>query len=412
VIEEGLPGRTAVFDDPVTEGLCGLSYLTPCMMSHAPLDTLVVMLGTNDTKERFGCNAYLIAQGIGRLLKKAADTDAWRDKPDILAVCPAPIVPAYESLVFRNALGGGCAEKAAALAQELEHSRSELEHGKMEILLRTGSVSQETLQQLTDAVQLKAYNFLLLIPPLQENAECSLKEELRTVVVSEQIRQIYGQRFYVQATADDLILINPHVMHTEFSNGDAALEYVVLGFEGIAFETDGHAPITCLCKNVKTIRPACLFYTRSLIQELHDRKENYVEMSQNLLENLLYLIRREIRVTPEAVSVGKTSQECRMIEQYINAHYAETITLDTLSALTFHSKYYIAHAFTKYKGISPINYLITRRIEEAKSLLEHTDFPVAKIAQAVGFSSQSYFSQAFRRETTLSPDAYRRQFLS
>ena len=212
--------------------------------------------------------------------------------------------------------------------------------------------------------------------------------------------------------ADDLILINPHVMHTEFSNGDAALEYVVLGFEGIAFETDGHAPITCLCKNVKTIRPACLFYTRSLIQELHDRKENYVEMSQNLLENLLYLIRREIHVTPEAVSVGKTSQECRMIEQYINAHYAETITLDTLSALTFHSKYYIAHAFTKYKGISPINYLITRRIEEAKSLLEHTDFPVAKIAQAVGFSSQSYFSQAFRRETTLSPDAYRRQFLS
>lgn len=50
--------------------------------------------------------------------------------------------------------------------------------------------------------------------------------------------------------------------------------------------------------------------------------------------------------------------------------------------------------------------------KEDISLLEHTDFPVAKIAQAVGFSSQSYFSQAFRRETTLSPDAYRRQFLS
>ena len=114
----------------------------------------------------------------------------------------------------------------------------------------------------------------------------------------------------------------------------------------------------------------------------------------------------------QSVTFNKKTQKCRMIEQYIYSHYAETITLDTLSALTFHSKYYIAHAFTKYKGISPINYLITRRIEEAKSLLEHTDFPVAKIAQAVGFSSQSYFSQAFRRETTLSPDAYRRQFLS
>ena len=115
---------------------------------------------------------------------------------------------------------------------------------------------------------------------------------------------------------------------------------VVLTETGIALKPAVTLPITCLCKNVKTIRPACLFYTRSLIQELHDRKENYVEMSQNLLENLLYLIRREIRVTPEAVSVCKTSQECRMIEQYINAHYAETITLDTLSALTFHSKYY------------------------------------------------------------------------
>ena len=64
--------------------------------------------------------------------------------------------------------------------------------------------------------------------------------------------------------ADDLILINPHVMHTEFSNGDAALEYVVLGFEGIAFETDGHAPITCLCKNVRqSALPVCFIPDRS-----------------------------------------------------------------------------------------------------------------------------------------------------
>ena len=119
VAEEGLPGRTAVFDDLVTEGMCGLAYITPCMMSHAPLDTLVVMLGTNDTKERFGCNAYLIAQGIGRLVKKALDTDAWRAKPDVLVVCPTPIVPAYEGLMFRAAMGVGCAEKAAALAGEL-----------------------------------------------------------------------------------------------------------------------------------------------------------------------------------------------------------------------------------------------------------------------------------------------------
>lgn len=51
VVEEGLPGRTAVFDDPITEGMNGLRVITPILMSHAPLDTVTIMLGTNDSKE-------------------------------------------------------------------------------------------------------------------------------------------------------------------------------------------------------------------------------------------------------------------------------------------------------------------------------------------------------------------------
>ena len=62
VVEEGLPGRTAVFDDPITEGMNGLRVITPILMSHAPLDTVTIMLGTNDSKERFGCNSHLISR--------------------------------------------------------------------------------------------------------------------------------------------------------------------------------------------------------------------------------------------------------------------------------------------------------------------------------------------------------------
>ncbi|WP_216624798.1 GDSL-type esterase/lipase family protein [Paenibacillus foliorum] len=64
VIEEGLSGRTSVCEDPLFEGLSGLSYLYPCLMSHSPLDLIVIMLGTNDTKDRFGLTSYNIAQGI------------------------------------------------------------------------------------------------------------------------------------------------------------------------------------------------------------------------------------------------------------------------------------------------------------------------------------------------------------
>lgn len=103
------------------------------------------------------------------------------------------------------------------------------------------------------------------------------------------------------------------------------------------------------------------------------------------------------------------SKECRFIEQYIDEHFKEDISLKTLSDLTFLNKYYLVHSFKEYKGISPINYLIERRVVEAKHLLETTDYSVSKIATMTGFSSPSYFSQVFRKETKLTPNEYRKQ---
>ena len=122
VIEEGLPGRTAVFDDPITEAMNGLKTINPVLMSHAPLDTVTIMLGTNDSKARFGCNSYLIALGITRLVKKALRTDCWRDNahPDVLVIVPPSITPEYDKLKFRDEMGPGCHERCAGIAAQLE----------------------------------------------------------------------------------------------------------------------------------------------------------------------------------------------------------------------------------------------------------------------------------------------------
>ena len=71
VIEEGLCGRTTVFPDPLEPGLDAISYLRPCLLSHAPVSLLILMLGTNDTKERFGLSAEEIARGMERLARQA-----------------------------------------------------------------------------------------------------------------------------------------------------------------------------------------------------------------------------------------------------------------------------------------------------------------------------------------------------
>lgn len=114
VTEEGLSGRTTVFEDPLHEAMSGLGYITPCLKSHEFVDLLIIMLGTNDTKERLGANAACIGIGLGRLVKKAMDTDCWGDhKPNILVICPPPI---GEGLTDKP-MGNGCPQKSRELPQ-------------------------------------------------------------------------------------------------------------------------------------------------------------------------------------------------------------------------------------------------------------------------------------------------------
>ena len=69
VTEEGLSGRTTVFVDPLHESMDALSVAYALLKSHEVIDLLIIMLGTNDVKERFGANAACIGAGMERLLR-------------------------------------------------------------------------------------------------------------------------------------------------------------------------------------------------------------------------------------------------------------------------------------------------------------------------------------------------------
>ena len=117
VLEEGNSGRTTVFDDPLHEGLCALDYLAPCLMTHKPVSLLVIMLGTNDTKDRFSASAACIALGMERLVRKAKSLDCWGGvKPNILIVAPPPIGERMLSSPVAATMGTGCVQKSQALA--------------------------------------------------------------------------------------------------------------------------------------------------------------------------------------------------------------------------------------------------------------------------------------------------------
>ncbi len=119
VIEEGLNGRTTVMDDPTRIAKNGQPYLRPCLDSHAPIDLVVLMLGTNDTKHRFGLSPFDISEGVAMLVNiiQQSATGLNNRAPAILLVSPVVLDPAPE----KSALFEGAAQKSRELTGYIEN---------------------------------------------------------------------------------------------------------------------------------------------------------------------------------------------------------------------------------------------------------------------------------------------------
>jgi lysophospholipase L1-like esterase len=93
IIEEGLNGRTTVWDDPIEGDKNGKKYLAPCLETHKPIDLVIIMLGTNDLKKGFSLTPFDIAQGMGVLVKmiQTSMSGSNQTAPEVLVLIPPPL---------------------------------------------------------------------------------------------------------------------------------------------------------------------------------------------------------------------------------------------------------------------------------------------------------------------------------
>jgi lysophospholipase L1-like esterase len=98
VIEEGLNGRATLWDSPLAPHRNGRDYLAPCLLSHVPVDLVIIMLGTNDLKAIYGVGAPEIASAAGVLVGLALQSLSGPAgaTPGVLLVAPVPLGPATE----------------------------------------------------------------------------------------------------------------------------------------------------------------------------------------------------------------------------------------------------------------------------------------------------------------------------
>ena len=112
------------------------------------------------------------------------------------------------------------------------------------------------------------------------------------------------------------------------------------------------------------------------------------------MEILILRLMRSASFTISA-SPPPASHQCTAIRHYIDTHYKEPLSLDDLARETHINKFYLAHAFKEEYGVSPINYMLSRRIQESRYLLRETNMSMSQIARFWASHPPAIFPRVF-----------------
>ena len=219
----------------------------------------------------------------------------------------------------------------------------------------------------------------------------------------------------VDVSVDDLVIVNPNVNHTELSTHEDPLEFIVFAFDGMSIIFDDKSKVDTKdiyrysIHNYKDYKKEVLFLIDLIINELKKKEEEYESICQSLLQVLILNIIRNTNSKLTLSAPKDVNKECDYVQKYIDLHYATDISLDYLASIVFMNKYYLIHEFKKHIGTSPIEYLINKRIYMSKILIETTDYSMEQISKSVGFNSQSYFNQIFKKRVGKTPTLFKRE---
>ncbi len=126
-------------------------------------------------------------------------------------------------------------------------------------------------------------------------------------------------------------------------------------------------------------------------------------LSHRYLTDLIALCIGEIGNT----DFSSGAEKIQNIQNYLDTHFAEKVTLDDLAAQFFISKFHLAREFKKLTGTTIGNYLTARRISHAKKQLRFTNLSLDAIARECGLSDTSYFVKVFKNAEGMTPGEYR-----
>lgn len=214
------------------------------------------------------------------------------------------------------------------------------------------------------------------------------------------------------ARRGDLFIYNSRVVHDEPSGPDRPVASFSLALGGLsvpglrenALIPDDASPV-CPLTETQTVRLERLYDV--LYSELTAGND---DGAHHLLMALLTLVQQFLAAAAQDGSRGENVFAQR-IKDYIDRHFAEDFSLQSMANALHVSPYYLAHVCKDVTGYSPLQYVLRRRIGEAQTLLITTELPVTRIAAQVGYDNPSHFNAQFSKAVGMSPRTFRKEYV-
>lgn len=223
---------------------------------------------------------------------------------------------------------------------------------------------------------------------------------------------IINNKFY-KAKKGDILVYNKGIIHDEKSNPNNPLKTYfcgignihIVGLEEGCIIPNNTEPLVNADKYSFKIES----YISSIFEECSSQVPGYEIVCQNLLTSLIILILRIVNTYESKKTSTNLSSLGSKIKEYIDKNYTRDISLKEIANRLYISQDYLSHVFKNETGYSPINYMINRRVGEAKKLLLTTNMTIQQISLEVGYENANYFSMLFKRITGLSPGRFREE---
>lgn len=208
---------------------------------------------------------------------------------------------------------------------------------------------------------------------------------------------------------NSICFINCKSFHTIKSTKNSSWHFQVLFINGNNIDPfyDNFSSNECVTYNIPATSNATNIITL-LLQYCTSPSDYYEFIISNLLNNLLTCIvvdKNKILKTPTCIP-----KYIKDIKSLFDSNYSQSYTLNELSQMYNINKYKLVRDFTKYISKSPIEYLITKKINAAQIMLISTTLSIHEISSSIGINNVNHFINLFKKHTGLSPLNYRKSY--